>query len=159
MESPVLDAIYTRRSIREFTPEPVETDQLKEIINAGIWAPSGLNNQPWRFVIIQNKIIQNTLAGLTHYSHIVTAAPALIAVYLDVAAMYDDVKDHQATGSCIQNMLLAAHGLGLEACWVGAFDEEKLTSIVTPLAANACILSSANSSQNVSHRYSGRGVS
>ncbi len=119
MKQPVQEAILTRRSIREFTDQPVEANLLKHIITAGIWAPSGLNNQPWKFVIIHNASIRARLAELTHYAHIVKAAPALIAVYLDQEKMYDRIKDHQAAGACIQNMLLSAHELGLGAVWLG----------------------------------------
>lgn len=119
MQHPVLEAISTRRSIREFTAEPVERGLIEQIITAGIWAPSGLNNQPWRFVIIRSSGLRERLAELTRYAHIVRAAPVLIAVYLDQEKMYDRVKDHQAAGACIQNMLLAAHALGLGAVWLG----------------------------------------
>ncbi len=125
MEQPVQEAIRNRRSIREFTDQPVEYDLLHRIITAGIWAPSGLNNQPWRFVIICDHEINSKLAALTHYAHIVQAAPALIAVYLDQEKMYDPVKDHQAAGACIQNMLLAAHELGLGAVWLGQILKNK----------------------------------
>ena len=54
MTSSVLNAIYKRRSIREFTEKEISSEQLYEIVKAGIWAPSGLNNQPWRFVIIKD---------------------------------------------------------------------------------------------------------
>lgn len=121
----IQQAIKERRSIREFTEQPVEREILHHIITAGIWAPSGLNNQPWRFVTIQDKDISARLAALTHYGHIVEAAPALIAVYLDQEKMYDSVKDHQAAGACIQNMLLAAHELGLGAVWLGQILKNK----------------------------------
>jgi len=114
-----------RRSIREFTDEKVSDDDLKEIINAGIWAPSGLNNQPWRFVIIQDDEKRNQLSTTTKYSRIVLSAPALIAVYLDTKAMYDEVKDHQTAGACIQNMLLAIESLGLGAVWLGQILKKK----------------------------------
>ncbi|WP_446011884.1 nitroreductase family protein [Candidatus Electrothrix sp.] len=125
MEQHIQQAIKERRSIREFTEEPVEPELLHQIITAGIWAPSGLNNQPWRFVTIRDKDISARLASLTHYAHIVEAAPALIAVYLDKEKMYDSVKDHQAAGACIQNMLLAAHELGLGAVWLGQILKNK----------------------------------
>ncbi|MGV1099122.1 nitroreductase family protein [Thiovibrio sp. JS02] len=125
MPSPVFDAIFSRRSIREFTGQEVAAPLLHEIITAGIWAPSGLNNQPWRFVIIRDAGVRAQLAGQTHYSHIVLAAPALIAVYLDQNAMYDPVKDAQSAGACIQNMLLAAEALGLGAVWLGQILKNK----------------------------------
>ncbi len=125
MNSSILNAIYKRRSIREYTAEPVAGDQLHEIIKAGIWAPSGLNNQPWRFVVIQDDSIKKNLAEQTHYGHIVNAASALIAVYLDTNAMYDELKDHQAAGACIENMLLATEALGLGAVWLGQILKNK----------------------------------
>ncbi len=125
MDSPVLAAIYHRRSIRTFTAEAVDRELLHEIVKAGIWAPSGLNNQPWRFVIVTDPALRGKLAQETRYSHIVVAAPALIAVYLDRNAMYDEVKDHQAAGACIENMLLAAEALGLGAVWLGQILKNK----------------------------------
>jgi len=119
MQQPVLEAIKTRRSVREFTAEPVGRGLIKQIISAGVWAPSGLNNQPWRFVIIRDSGLRARLAELTRYAHIVEAAPVLIAVYLDQEKMYDPVKDHQSAGACVQNMLLAAHELELGAVWLG----------------------------------------
>lgn len=115
----LLEGIYTRRSVRRYTDRPVEQEQLIEIIEAGTWAPSGLNNQPWRFVIVRNRDARARLAEFTRYRSIIESAPACIAVFIDREAMYNAVKDHQAIGACIQNMLLAAHALGLGAVWLG----------------------------------------
>ncbi|MGD2080202.1 MAG: nitroreductase family protein [Nitrospirota bacterium] len=115
----LLEGIYTRRSIRQFTEDSVDREHLLEIIKAGTWAPSGLNNQPWRFAVLRDRETLGRLAGLTRYSKVIEAAPACIAVFIDREAMYHDVKDHQAMGACLQNMLLAAHALGLGAVWLG----------------------------------------
>jgi len=125
MTSPVLEAIYKRRSIREYTEAEISIEDLHEIVRAGIWAPSGLNNQPWRFVIIKHPGIKEELAQQTHYGHIVRGANALIAVYLSKDDMYDAVKDHQAAGACMQNMLLAAEALELGAVWLGQILKNK----------------------------------
>ncbi|UCD65342.1 MAG: nitroreductase family protein [Deltaproteobacteria bacterium] len=126
MTSPILEAIYKRRSIREYTDAEIPVEKLHEIIKAGIWAPSGLNNQPWRFVIVQNQDIKEQLAVQTHYGHIVRGANALIAVYLNKDEMYDAVKDHQSAGACIQNILLAAEALGFGAVWLGQILKNKI---------------------------------
>jgi len=115
----LLEGIFTRRSIRQYTNEPVRREHLLEIVKAGTWAPSGLNNQPWRFVIVQTAEMRNELAEQTKYTHVIDRAGACIAVFIDKKAMYHEVKDHQSMGACIQNMLLAAHGLGLGAVWLG----------------------------------------
>ncbi|HET6421508.1 MAG TPA: nitroreductase [Geobacteraceae bacterium] len=115
----ILEGIYTRRSVRNYTDQPVDRSVLLEIIEAGSWAPSGLNNQPWRFVIVVDMGMKSKLAGFTKYSRIVESAPSAIAVFIDHEAMYNDVKDHQSMGACLQNMLLAAHAMGLGAVWLG----------------------------------------
>lgn len=115
----VLEGIYTRRSIRHFTGETVRQDQLLEIMKAGTWAPSGMNNQPWRFVVVRDSELRAQMAGLTKYGRIVQEASACVVVLADKNSMYHMVKDCQAIGACIQNMLLAAHSLGLGAVWLG----------------------------------------
>ncbi len=115
----LLEGLYTRRSIREFVDQPVEREQVLEIIKAGTWAPSGMNNQPWRFVIVQKADVKRELGRLTKSGFVIDRAPLCIAVFVDRNVMYNDVKDHQAMGACIQNMLLAAHALGLGAVWLG----------------------------------------
>lgn len=115
----LLEGIYTRRSVRQYTDQPVEHEHLLEIIKAGMWAPSGLNNQPWRFVIVKSTDVKQDLAKLTNYHTVIERAPACVAVFIDKNDMYHEVKDHQSMGACLQNMLLAAHGLGLGAVWLG----------------------------------------
>ena len=115
----IVEIIKSRRSIREFLVDPVEDSIIEDILEAGRWAPSGLNNQPWRFVVVKDREIAGLLAGCTRYSSIVHSAPLLIAVFLDQDVMYDHTKDVQACGAAIQNMLLAAHGMGLGAVWLG----------------------------------------
>lgn len=115
----LLQGLYSRRSVREFTAAPVPREQLLEIVRAGHWAPSGLNHQPWRFVLMRDPAMREQLAELTRYGRIVRSAPALIAVFIDTGAVYHEVKDHQGIGACLQNMLLAAHALDLGAVWLG----------------------------------------
>jgi nitroreductase len=121
----IIEIIRSRRSIREYLPEPVEDSIIEDILEAGHWAPSGLNNQPWRFVVVRDRKIAGSLAGCTRYGSIVHSAPLLIAVFLDRNVMYDHTKDVQACGAAIQNMLLAAHGMGLGAVWLGEILNQK----------------------------------
>ena len=123
---PVQEAIRARRSVRDFTGQPVEQDKIQSILESGIWAPSGLNNQPWKFITIKDQKTIDKLAELTTYSHIVRAAPLLIGIFLDKEKMYDEVKDHQSAGACIQNMLLTVHELELGAVWLGQILKNKI---------------------------------
>lgn len=115
----MLEVIKGRRSIRKYTPEALDDETIDLIIEMGTWAPSGLNNQPWRFVVVKDPETLRDLSQQTSYSHIIRNAPAAIAVFLENAASYDRVKDLQAIGACLQNMLLAVHSLGLGAVWLG----------------------------------------
>lgn len=127
-----IDAIKTRRSVREFTDENVGDEIIEKILDAGRWAPSGLNNQAWRFVVVRNKDTKEAVSKLTHYGTIVRNAPALIVVFLDKDKMYDHTKDVQSIGACIQNMLLAVHSLGLGGVWLGEIlkNKEKVNKIL-----------------------------
>ena len=115
----IFEIIKTRRSIRKFTEEPVPDKIVDRIIEAASWAPSGLNNQPWKFAIIRDKELKTKMSALTHYSQIVLSANVLIAVFLDHSLSYDRIKDAQAIGACMQNMLLLIHSEGLGAVWLG----------------------------------------
>jgi nitroreductase len=121
----VIEAIKSRRSVREFTDEVVNDKALEEIIDAGRWAPSGLNNQAWRFIVVRDTGSKEKLSRLTNYGSIINNAPVLIAVFLDRNEMYDHTKDVQSIGACIQNMLLAIHFMGLGAVWLGEILRKK----------------------------------
>ncbi len=121
----IFECIKTRRSIREFTDEPVTDETIDKIIETSIWAPSGLNNQPWKFAVIRDKGLQQGIADLTHYSKTVLSSNILIAVFLDQSLSYDRTKDSQAIGACIQNMLLYIHSIGLGAVWLGQILKNK----------------------------------
>ncbi|KKG14386.1 nitroreductase [Methanosarcina sp. 2.H.T.1A.6] len=131
-ESKVIDTILNRRSVREFTDRPISKDEINTILNAGRWAPSGLNNQPWRFVVVRNPETIHKLSECTHYSSIVAGAPLLIAAFLDSENSYNRTKDIQVIGASVQNMLLACCELGLGAVWLGEIlnQHEKVNSIL-----------------------------
>lgn len=115
-----IEAIEGRRSIREFTDEEIAGDLLGRLIEAARWAPSGLNNQPWRFMKIKvGTGLAEALSDLTKYRGIVAGAGALIAVFLDNREMYDRTRDLMSAGAAIQNILLAAHEMGIGTCWLG----------------------------------------
>lgn len=113
-----LGLIKKRRSVRKFKKKTVSKGVIGKILEAARWAPSGLNNQPWRFMVLE-KEKKDILAQHTHYSQVIKSADKLIAVFLDKGSSYNDEKDLMAIGACIQNMLLFIHSLGLGSCWLG----------------------------------------
>lgn len=127
-----MEAIITRRSVREFKDESVSDEIVEQVLEAGRWAPSGLNNQAWRFIVVRKTETKGSLSGLTNYGAIIKNAPVLVAVFLDKQSMYDHTKDVQSIGACIQNMLLAIHSLGLGAVWLGEIlkNKEKVNNML-----------------------------
>jgi len=124
-ENWVIEIIKTRRSIRQFTKETVSEEVVNQILESGLWEPSGKNNQPWKFAIIRNPSLKEVLANLTHSRSIIQGAQVCIAVFLDRSRVYDKTKDVQAIGACIQNMLLTIHSLGLGGIWLGEILKNK----------------------------------
>lgn len=120
-----MEAIKTRRSVRGFTNENVSDEEVGQILDAGRWAPSGLNNQAWRFIIVRNEETKAELSKLTEYGATIKNAPVLIVVFLDKDQMYHYTKDVQSVGACIQNMLLAIHSFGLGGVWLGEILKNK----------------------------------
>jgi nitroreductase len=125
LDSPIMKAMHERRSVRHFTNTPVSRDLIMTALEAASWAPSGLNNQPWRFAIIRDKPMKEALAAVTKYSNILKSASVLIAVFLDKEASYDYTKDCQAIGACLQNLLLSFHSMDLGAVWIGEILKNK----------------------------------
>jgi coenzyme F420-0:L-glutamate ligase / coenzyme F420-1:gamma-L-glutamate ligase len=150
---PVLQAIYERRSIRRYQDKPVARELIERIIEAGCWAPSAHNRQPWHFVVLQDFAIKETLAlamgsrlrADLERDHLpeativketsrsyerLSSAPVLILVCLTMTVMdvyKDEKRNHnelvmaiQSVAMAGQNILLAAHDLGLGACWTCA---------------------------------------
>ncbi|MDD4955082.1 MAG: nitroreductase [Candidatus Omnitrophica bacterium] len=114
----VLNLIVSRRSIRKFKKAAIAPKILENILEAGRWAPSGLNNQPWRFMVLSGKG-KDILTKFTHYSYVIKGADKIILVFLDKKSSYNLEKDLMAIGACIQNMLLYIHSQKLGACWLG----------------------------------------
>ncbi len=126
----VLRAIRERRSVRAFRPDPVEREKVEAVLEAGRWAPSGKNTQPWRFVVVESAAKRQELARLVPQRNMIGSAPVTIAVLLDRRAGYDELKDAQGIGACAQNLLLAAHALGLGACWIGRARDREVEALL-----------------------------
>jgi nitroreductase len=127
----VFKAIKGRRSIRKYTKDPIPEDFIVKILDAGRWAPSASNRQPWSFMILKDGEVRRRVAEATTYGKFLADAPLGIAVVVDPQASTHPVEDGAIAS---QNMLLAAHALGLGACWIGSYNsfyEEKIKTILS----------------------------
>jgi nitroreductase len=128
----VFEAIKSRRSIRKYRKDLVPEDFVTKILDAGRWAPSASNIQPWSFIVLKNIGIKKKVAGATTYGQFLAGAPLGIVVVVDpqVSHRSGGVEDGSIA---TQNMLLAAHALGLGSCWIGCYNstyEEKVKEIL-----------------------------
>ena len=133
----VFEAIKGRRSIRAYTREEVSEEEVKQLIEAARSAPSAGNIQPWEFVIIRDAKIKQKLAAAALDQTFIEEAPVVIVVCADETQSSWGYGSRGATLYClqdtaaaIQNVLLAAHALGLGTCWVGAFREELVKKVL-----------------------------
>ncbi len=131
----LMEALRTRRSVRQWTLDPVPDELLKELVEAAARAPSGGNSQPWIFVIVREKGRLKRLRAAA--PGIAGRPPAVILLCLDRrrgdeepgTLDYDMV--HLTLGAAMQNLLLAAHDKGVGACAIGSFHRASLDSIVS----------------------------
>lgn len=129
-----LDAILTRRSVRDFSSQPVPAELLDKVLQAAVAAPSGGNLQAWGFVLLQSP---PRLAALRSLAPGFIGQPAaVIAICLDSdrAVRLGGSGEERFTwinaGTALENMLLAAHSLGLGACPVGSFHQAAVTAFL-----------------------------
>jgi nitroreductase len=133
----VFDAIHGRRSVRAFREDPVREDDLREILEAAISAPSAGNRQPWEFVVVRDGKTKRRLAEAALGQSFIEEAPVVIVVCANLARssrIYgrrgEELYAIQDTAAAIQNILLSAFALGYGTCWVGAFDEGEVAEIL-----------------------------
>jgi nitroreductase len=141
----VLDIISSRRSIRKYKADTIPEEALRQILQAGILAPSGNNRQTWNFYVVQGKKREEMvsrlmeglanrekegedLAGVKHSFDIMAQAPVTVFVYRpnrtepwpasSKSQHLSDVVDVQSVGACIENMVLMAEEMGIGSLWI-----------------------------------------
>ena len=115
------DAILNRRSIRRYTNEKVSIETLEKIIEYGMFAPSAVNKQPWHFIVFKNINTINQIIEVHPNAEMLKQASAGILICFDKNLQHDEGYGPIDCSAAMQNMLLAAHGFGLGACWIGIY--------------------------------------
>ena len=130
----VLEAIYTRRSVRKFTAKPIPDALLSRVIEAALQAPSGGNVQPWAFLVVREPPRLRQLRALA--PGIIGKPTAVIAICLDkrrattLGGSLDEMMAGVDIGLATQNLLLSAHALGLGGCAIGSFHHASVKSFL-----------------------------
>lgn len=120
-----LDAIRTRRSVRRYRSEPIAGELIEALLRAAMAAPSAGNQQPWRFVVVQDRDQLVAVAAQEPHGGMIAEAPLAIAVCADMRSVNHEGFWIQDCAAATQNLLLAAHALGLGAVWVGTYPREE----------------------------------
>ena len=129
----VKDAIRTRRSIRKFLNKPIPKEKMEKVLNAGRLAPSANNRQPWRFVVVLDEEKRRKLAQAAKNQEFVSEAPAVI---VGVALNPDYIMSCEVPGYAVDlsialdHMMLAAVEEDLGTCWIGAFSQQAVKSLL-----------------------------
>jgi nitroreductase len=111
-----LQAIYTRRSVRDFKTDPVSEDDLHDLLRAGMQAPSARNEQPWHFIVIDDPALLHAIPEFHPASKMLLEAPLAILVCSDRKLESKRASWLQDCSAATQNILLAAHAKGWALC-------------------------------------------
>ncbi len=120
-----IEAIVTRRSIRRYKPDAVGPEKVEILLRAAMQAPSSKNLQPWRFVVVTERALLDGFAAFHPHAAMLKEAPAGILVCGDRSAQPLDGYLALDCAAATQNLLLAAHALGLGAVWLGIYPREE----------------------------------
>jgi nitroreductase len=146
--NPQLGVIVGRRSIRSFQPGTVTDGQLKTLLEVAMAAPSAVAKDPWRFIVVRNIRTLERLGAELSNGEMLPEAGLGIVVCGDLNAAHDRQLSYllQDCAAAIENLLLAAHGLGLGACWLGIHPREgrirrvsEILGIPDPVIPVACL--------------------
>jgi len=128
-----LEAIKTRRSIRVYKSAPVSEAINKILLECAMAAPSANNLQPWHFVILEDRKIRRAIAEFHPYAAMLRSAPCAIVICGDLDIERDKNYIALDCAAATENLLLAAHALGLGAVWIGIYPRKERMSAISRL--------------------------
>jgi nitroreductase len=131
----ILEAIRTRRSIRKYKSTPIPEGVLKEVLSAARMAPSGVNSQPWKLIVVTDEDIKRRLVPACNGQKFIAEAPVIIAGCGFPDDAYGTIGGYMNgyvmdVTIAMDHLILAAASAGLGTCWIGAFKEEKVKEVL-----------------------------
>jgi nitroreductase len=115
------ELLISRRSIRKYTDQEVTDLQVEELLKAAMYAPSAGNQQPWHFVVLRNKETFTKIHDFHPFSQMLDQASVVIAVCADLSLETKKGYWMIDCAAATENILLAAHAMGLGAVWLGIY--------------------------------------
>ena len=137
MSNDKLAFIFGRRSVRVYSPGEISDETVTQLLEAAMAAPSAMTKDPWRFVVIRSAETLAKMPAVLPGGKMLPAATLAIVVCGDLDAAFDRQLSYllQDCSAATENLLLAAHALGLGACWVGVHPDENGVRGVRELAS------------------------
>lgn len=130
MDTPVLDAILSRHSVRKYTDQPVPDDVVLQLLRAAMAAPSAGNQQPWEFIVVRDGRVLEEISRSQPYAGMTKDAQLAVVICADLEREKFPGFWVEDCAAATQNLLLAAHASGLGAVWLGYYpDEERVARI------------------------------
>jgi nitroreductase len=126
----MIDLLLTRRSIRKYRSDQISQDNLQRILEAGRYAPSASNGQPWRFIVLTDQEIKEKLSN-RQWSGFIRDSAFTVVGCADEGTEYARRWSTVDTTIALENMVIASWGLGIGSCWVGDFDEAEVRRTLT----------------------------
>lgn len=127
--NPVIDSIMTRHSVRAYTDEAVNEEQIETLLRAGMAAPTAMDKRPWHFVVITDREKLKAAAESMKNASMAAGAPLAIVVCGDMQKAIEEEPARQYwiqdCSAATENILLAAHAIGLGAVWCGIYPSEE----------------------------------
>ena len=120
-----VDWIRARRSIRKYTDDPVGDEELRDLLEAAMAAPSAGNQQPWHFVVVRDRMLLNAVPGFHPHARMAEQAPVAILVCGDPTLEKHQGFWVQDCAAATENLLLAAAALGFGAVWCGVHPRQE----------------------------------
>ena len=120
-----LETILTRRSIRSYLRKEVSLETVKELLRAAMYAPSAADEQPWHFIVVTDSSLLEQIPAIHPYAGMVGQAPVAVVVCGNPGSERHAGMWVQDCAAATQNMLLAAHAMGLGSVWVGVYPREE----------------------------------
>jgi nitroreductase len=130
----MLTLLKSRRSIRRYRSDPVTDEMVEQLLEAGRWAPSASNRQPWAFIVIRDEkirrqVAQHAASYFIRWAH-AEEAPLLIVLCGDARNRVYRRFLHEDVGLAGGQIMLQAKALGLGSCWIGALDRKAIAAIL-----------------------------
>jgi nitroreductase len=132
--NPKLSPIFSRRSVRRYTGAPVTDEQLRDLLEAAMAAPSAAGKDPWHFIVVRDQEMLKRVAENLPYGKFIVQAGMCIIVCGDLERAHANEHSYmtQDCSAAIENLMIAATILGLGTCWLGVHPrEDRVQSLIT----------------------------